>query len=67
MDISTGTVIQIGIYLITFGTFTGTILTRLANLEKKVDKHNNVIERMYKCEESLKSVHKRVDRLEGVK
>jgi hypothetical protein len=65
MEISTGNIIQIGIYLITFGSFAGTILTRLNNLEKKVDKHNGVIERMYRCEESLKSAHKRIDGLEA--
>lgn len=26
---------------------------RLAQLEKKVDKHNNLVERMYKCEEAI--------------
>lgn len=64
MEISTGNIIQIAIYLITFGSFAGTILTRLNSLEKKVDKHNGVIERMYRCEESLKSAHKRIDGLE---
>jgi hypothetical protein len=26
---------------------------RLTQLEKKVDKHNNLVERMYKCEEAI--------------
>ena len=65
MEFSIGNIIQIAIYLVTFGSFAGTILTRLNNLEKKVDKHNSVIERMYKCEESLKSVHHRIDELRG--
>ena len=26
---------------------------RLTQLEKKVDKHNNLVERMYKCEEDI--------------
>ena len=26
---------------------------RLTQLEKKVDKHNNLVERMYKCEEKI--------------
>lgn len=68
MEFSTANIIQIAIYLITLGTLGGTIMTRLANLEKKMDKHNNIIERMYKCEESLKSVHHRLDELrEGLK
>ena len=37
---------------------------QIAALERKVEKHNNFIERMYKCEESLKSAHKRIDGLE---
>lgn len=37
---------------------------QIAALERKVEKHNNLIERMYKCEESLKSAHKRIDGLE---
>ena len=65
MEFSIGNIIQIAIYLVTFGSFAGTILTRLNNLEKKVDKHNEVIERTYKCEESLKSAHHRIDELRG--
>lgn len=68
MEFTTANIIQIGIYLITLGTFGGTILTKISNLEKKVDKHNGVIERMYRCEESLKSAHHRIDELrEGLK
>ena len=65
MEFSIGNIIQIAIYLVTFGSFAGTILSRLNNLEKKVDKHNSVIERMYKCEESIKSAHHRIDELRG--
>lgn len=36
---------------------------QISILEKKVEKHNNVVERIYRCEESLKSAHKRVDEL----
>lgn len=55
--------IQIVIYAVSFGTVYGTITTRLKNLEEKVNKHNNLIERMYKVEESAKSAHKRIDEL----
>jgi hypothetical protein len=61
-----------------FGTLIGTIggilasnkltLYRIEQLEKKVDKHNNVIERMYKIEErvaiietDIKDIRKDVD------
>lgn len=64
-----------------FGTLIGSfagILTankltnyRLSQLEKKVDKHNHVIERMYELEkheeiteEQIKSIDKRVERME---
>lgn len=37
------------------------VIYRIQQLEKKVDKHNNVIERMTIVEQSLKSAHKRID------
>jgi hypothetical protein len=36
---------------------------RIEQLEKKVDKHNNLIERMYCVEQSSKSAHQRIDDL----
>lgn len=36
---------------------------RIEQLEKKVDKHNNLIERMTIVEQSAKSAHKRLDTL----
>jgi len=40
-----------------------TVLFRLEQLEKKMDKHNNLIERMYKVEERCKSNTNRIDEL----
>ncbi len=37
---------------------------RLKKLEEKVDKHNNVIERLYKVEERAKSNTHRLNKLE---
>lgn len=34
---------------------------KLIALEKKQDKHNNLIERMVRVEDSVKSAHKRID------
>lgn len=34
---------------------------RISQLEKKVEKHNNLVERMVKVEDSVKSAHKRID------
>jgi hypothetical protein len=36
---------------------------RLKKLEEKVQKHNNLVERMVKVEESTKSAHHRIDEL----
>jgi len=36
---------------------------RLEELEKKVDKHNNLVERMVAVEQSCKSAHHRIDEL----
>lgn len=48
------------------------ITYRLEELEKKVDKHNNLVERMYACEETdklqeaeFKRVNHRLEVLEG--
>lgn len=51
------------------GTFAGIMASskltiyRIEQLEAKMDKHNKVIERTYKTEESVKSAHKRIDEL----
>ncbi len=51
------------------GTFGGILVSsklttyRLEQLEKKVQQHNNLIERMYKVEDSVKSAHYRIDEL----
>jgi len=37
---------------------------KLINLENKQDKHNNLIERMVRVEDSTKSAHHRIDRME---
>jgi len=53
------------IYLLGLAAMAGTILARLSSLEKKVDKHNGLVERMYKVEEREKSNTHRLDRIEG--
>ena len=37
---------------------------RVEQLEKKVDKHNNLIDRMYKAESSIKLIQEEVEQLE---
>lgn len=38
---------------------------KLTAIEKKQDKHNNLIERMVRVEDSTKSCHHRLDTIEG--
>lgn len=38
---------------------------RISQLEKKVEKHNNLVERMAIVENSVKSAHHRIDDIEG--
>ena len=38
---------------------------KLSTIEIKQDKHNNLIERMVRAEDSIKSAHKRIDELKG--
>lgn len=51
------------------GTFGGILAAnrlsnyRIEQLEKKVEKHNNLVERMYAVENSVKSAHHRIDEL----
>ena len=47
------------------GILTASRLTnyRLEQLEKKVAKHNNLVERMACAEESVKSAHRRIDEI----
>ena len=67
---------EIIVALISFaGTLAGTLggivasgrLTayRISQLEKKVEKHNNLVERMVYVENSVKSAHHRIDELKG--
>lgn len=51
------------------GTFGGILVSgkltnyRIEQLEEKVNRHNNLIERMYKVEDSVKSAHHRIDEI----
>lgn len=53
--------VQMIIYGISMGSFAGAILTKIGYIEKKVDQHNALIERMVKVEQSTKSAHLRID------
>ena len=65
MELSTEFWVQMVVYGISIGSLAGTILARLKQIEKKQDKHNGLIERMVAVEQSCKSAHKRIDKIEG--
>ena len=65
MELSTEFWVQMVVYGISLGSLAGTILARLKQIEKKQDKHNQLIERMVAVEQSCKSAHKRIDKIEG--
>ena len=45
-----GLLIQLVVYGVSIGVIYGVMRTRLDYIEKKLDKHNNVAERVYKLE-----------------
>jgi hypothetical protein len=66
--------IQMIVYAVSLGSLGGVVLTRLNYLEKKMDKHNNLIERVYEVEgqqkvqeEQIKVANHRIADLEGAK
>jgi len=63
MELSTEFWIQIMIYAVSFGSTIGVFMTKLKYLEKKMDKYNNIQERMIKVEQSTKSAHHRLDEI----
>ena len=72
MSISMELMIVIIVNILTAGIFLGGLAMsikfieqQIKRLEEKQDKHNNLIERMVKVEESTKSAHKRIDNFEG--
>ena len=46
-----GLLVQLVVYGVSIGAIYGTIKTRLNYIEAKLDKHNNVVERVYKLEQ----------------
>lgn len=74
MSISMEFLLVIVVNVLTAGIFLGGLAMsikfieqQIKRLEEKQDKHNNLIERMVKVEESSKSAHKRIDDIEGKK
>lgn len=67
MNFSTEFWVQIVIYGLSLGVAFGNIRTRLNYLEKKMDKYNNLQERMIVVEQMCKSAHHRLNHFEGEK
>lgn len=74
MEITTGFILQIIMYLITIGIFVGRnetqhkyVTEQLKRLEIKQDRHNGLFEKVAKCEESCKSAHHRIDEMRAAK
>ena len=74
MSISMEFMLIIVVNVLTAGIFLGGLAMsikfieqQIQHLEEKQDKHNNLIERMVKVEESTKSAHHRLDNIEGKK
>jgi len=61
MTINEGLVLQIAVYLLSMGMTAGAILWRIKELEKRVEKHNNLIERMTVVEQSVKASWHQID------
>ncbi len=55
--------LQMIIYAISFGVFYGTTTARLKTLEQKMDKHNSVMERVFRLEDSDKCTNRRISDL----
>ena len=55
--------VQIIIYALSFGCVYGKFSARLNYLEKKMDKHNQLQDRMVAVEQSAKQAHHRLDEL----
>ena len=53
--------IQIVAYAVSIGCLYGAISTRLRELEKKVDRHNHLVERMYRAEMRIRRMEEKME------
>lgn len=56
-----GILITVILQALYFAHKMGVIEKSISSLEQKQDKHNNLIERMVRVEDSVKSAHRRID------
>lgn len=57
---------DIVVYLISLAAVWGSLLWRVSALEKKQDKHNNMIERTYKLEGKITEIEHDIKDIKGV-
>ena len=53
--------IQIVAYAVSIGCLYGAISTHLRELEKKVDRHNHLVERMYRAEMRIRRMEEKME------
>lgn len=56
-----GILVTVVLQALYFAHKMGVIEKAISSLEQKQDKHNNLIERMVRVEDSVKSAHRRID------
>ena len=61
MTLNAEIIINLMAYAITIGVVYGGITQRIKQLEKKVDKHNNLIERMYQVESQIEIIENKLE------
>ncbi len=61
-----GTLVVVVLQALYLASKFGKFEEKLVSLEKKQDKHNNLIERMVRVEDSAKSAHKRLDDIDEI-
>ena len=62
-SLTAGFWLQLLVYAVSIGSFAGVILTKIGYLEKKMDKHNGLVERMVTVEQKCSSAHHRIDEI----
>lgn len=58
---NTQLLVELAAYALSVGCLYGALSTRLKVLEKKVDIHNHLVDRMYRAEMNIKLVEERVE------
>ena len=64
MTIDNNLILTLSSVVFSVGSFATLVMWRLKIIEKKQDKHNNLIERMLLAERDIKTAHKRIDNCE---